>query len=142
MTSFSKEAMRSYAALLAEMRRNTSQILGQFNELARPFEIHFDSGAFSESARHSQEPPPVQSQPAQSGYRTTLMFFLRKAARLLAFAGSGFDPDKQIEYVKIGLSERSGIGADDVCTVIAICQFLAITFSHSASECLRSGIIS
>jgi tetratricopeptide (TPR) repeat protein len=92
---FLKTAIRNYAALLAEMGRSTPQILGQLNKLSRPFGINFGSGALSEIARHCQECPTVQSQPALSGYRTALTFFLRKAAALLGFTGSGVDPEEQ-----------------------------------------------
>ena len=54
---FLKTAVRNYAALLAEMGRCTPQILGRLNELARPFEIHFESGALSEIARHGNLQP-------------------------------------------------------------------------------------
>ena len=52
---FLQTAVRNYAALLAEMGRSPSQILGRLNELGRPFEINFGSGALS---RPGKRPSP------------------------------------------------------------------------------------
>jgi tetratricopeptide (TPR) repeat protein len=92
---FLQTAIRNYAALLAEIGRSPTQILGRLNELARPFGINFGSRALSEIARHRQEPPAVQSQPALSGYRTALTFFLRKAASFLGITDRDVDPEEQ-----------------------------------------------
>jgi hypothetical protein len=92
---FLQTAMRNYAALLGEMGRSTTQILARLNELARPFEINFSSGALSEIARQCQERPTVRSQPALSGYRTALTFLLRKAVALLGFTGSAVHREEQ-----------------------------------------------
>jgi tetratricopeptide (TPR) repeat protein len=92
---FLKTAIRNYAALLAQMGRSTPQVLGQLNEVARPFGINFGSRTLSETARQCQDSVVPHSQPTLSSEcRTVLTFLVRKAVAFLGF-GSGADRKKR-----------------------------------------------
>jgi hypothetical protein len=75
----------------------------------------------SERLPHSFHLPPQQSGCTSQALQAAELIVKRKS-----------------EGVKIALSERSSIFADDGRTVIAFCESKSISFSRFASECLRT----
>jgi tetratricopeptide (TPR) repeat protein len=81
---FLQTATRNYAALLAELGRDSGQILAQLNNLTRRFGISFGPDGLCEIATENQERRLSRSTAATTGYRTALIFLIRK---VLSFFG-------------------------------------------------------
>ena len=91
---FLQTATRNYVALLAEMGRDSGQILAQLNDLARRFGISFGSDALSEIAMQDQKQRLPRSTAAITGHRTALTFLLRK---VFSFFGLGSSKGRREE---------------------------------------------
>lgn len=85
---FLQTATRNYAALLAELGRDSGQILARLNNLTRRFGISFGSDALSEIAMEAQEHRLPRSTAAITGYRTALIFLLRKVFSFFGLSSS------------------------------------------------------
>jgi len=85
---FLQTATHNYAALLAELGRDSGQILARLSNLSRRFGISFGSDALCEIAMESQERRLPRSTAAITGYRTALTFLLRKVLSFFGLSSS------------------------------------------------------
>jgi hypothetical protein len=92
---FLQTATRNYAALLAELGRDSGQILARLNSLTRRFGISFGSDALSEIAMEAREHRLPRSTAAVTGYRTALTFLLRKVVSFFGLSGIKDDEHKR-----------------------------------------------
>jgi tetratricopeptide (TPR) repeat protein len=92
---FLQTATRNYAALLAELGRDSGQILARLNNLTRRFGISFGSDALREIAMESPERRLPRSTAAITGYRTALIFLLRKVFSFFGLTSSKVSREEQ-----------------------------------------------
>jgi len=92
---FLQTATRNYAALLAELGRDSGQILARLNNLTRRFGISLGSDALCEIAVESQERRLPRSTAAITGYRTGLTLLLRKVVSFFGLSSSKDDEQKR-----------------------------------------------
>jgi tetratricopeptide (TPR) repeat protein len=97
---FLQTATRNYAALLAELGRDSGQILARLNNLTRRFDISFGSDALSEIAMDAQEQRLPRSTAAITEYCNALTLLLRKAVSFFGLRSSKGRPEEQQQNPK------------------------------------------